>query len=322
MTTAPQPGAGAARVLVSGAAGFVGLPVVRELARRGAEVHALSRRPDPPRAPGVRWHRVELADGDAVAAVMRELRPERLVHLAWYTEHGRFWDARENIDWVERSLRLTRAFARNGGRRAVLLGTCAEYDWSATGAPLHETRSRVAPGALYGVAKDALRRAAAAQAEREGFELAWARLFFLYGPREDPRRLVPSLVNALLAGAPVATGGGEQVRDYLHVEDVAGALAALLDSSVVGAVNVASGVGIAMGELVSRHVGLIGHPELVRRGALPDRPGDPPSLVADVGRLREEVGFRPRWTLADGLAETVRWWESQGDLASGAAWRR
>jgi nucleoside-diphosphate-sugar epimerase len=193
----------------------------------------------------------------------------------------------------------------------VMLGTCAEYDWSTAHAPLAESIATIAPATLYGVAKDALRRVAGAYAAEQGIEFAWGRLFFLYGPREDQRRLVPSVARSLLAGEPVATSGGEQVRDFMHVHDAADAVAALLDSSVVGAVNIASGVGVTVGEAVDRIVALIGHPELIQRGALPDRPADPGRLVADVVRLREEVGFQPRWTLADGLAQAVNWWREQ-----------
>jgi nucleoside-diphosphate-sugar epimerase len=192
-----------------------------------------------------------------------------------------------------------------------MIGTCAEYDWSTVDGPLGEYRSRLAPVTLYGAAKDALRRVASAYAEREEIELAWGRPFFIYGPREAPGRLVPSVVCSLLRGTAVATSSGEQLRDFMHVEDVAGALVALLDSTVTGDVNIASGVGVTVGEVVERIVRLIGRPELIRRGSLPARPGEPPRLVADVARLREEVGYRPRTELADGLAATVEWWEAQ-----------
>jgi nucleoside-diphosphate-sugar epimerase len=297
------------RVLVSGASGFVGLPVLARLTRADTEVHALCTRTHAPVLAGVRWHRLDLSDHAAVEELMGALAPERLVHLAWCTQHGRFWRAPENVVWVERSLHLLRAFVRCGGRRLVVLGTCAEYDWSTAAGPLVESSSSLAPATLYGAAKDALRRVASAYAEQEGVELAWGRLFLLYGPREAPGRLVPSVIRSLHMGQPVATASGEQVRDFMHVEDVAGAVVALLDSSVVGAVNIASGAGVTVGEVLDRIVALVGRPELVRRGALPERPGEPPMLVADVARLRDEVGYRPRWALADGLAATVRWWE-------------
>jgi nucleoside-diphosphate-sugar epimerase len=300
------------RVLVTGASGFIGLPVIAELARRGEEVHALSTRLPLPVTRGVHWHRGDLGGEYGADALIEEIAPERLMHLAWYVEHGRFWSAPENVLWVERSLRLLRAFARGGGRRAVMLGTCAEYDWSDANRPLREMTSPLGPTILYGVAKDGLRRVAQAYSEQAGFELAWGRVFFLYGPREAPGRLVAAVIRSLLAGEAVKTSSGLQKRDFLHVDDVAGAVVALLDSSVCGPVNIASGEPVAVAEIVDRIAQQIARPELVRRGALPDRPEEPPLLVADVTRLRDEVGFRARWGLADGLAQTVHWWEQHG----------
>jgi nucleoside-diphosphate-sugar epimerase len=295
-------------VLVTGGTGFVGLPVVAELARGEQEVHAITTRPSPPDVSGVRWHRADLGDDSVHDSLIGDIAPDRLVHLAWYVEHGRFWNAPENVLWVERSLRLMRSFARAGGRRGVILGTCAEYDWSAADDPLSESDSPLGPATLYGVTKDALRRVASAYAEEEGFELAWGRPFFFYGPRENPGRLVSSVVRSLLAGEAVDTTSGQQRRDFLHVDDVAGAVVALLQSPVVGPVNIGSGIGTAVAEVVDQIAKTIGRPELVRRGGLPDR-SEPSLLVADVARLRDEVGFRPRWGLAEGLADTVRWWE-------------
>jgi nucleoside-diphosphate-sugar epimerase len=242
---------------------------------------------------------------------MREVAPERLVHLAWYVEHGRIWDAPENAVWVERSLGLLRAFSAAGGRRAVMLGTCAEYDWRAPVNPLHELQSPVAPATLYGIAKDALRRVATAFAERQGLGFAWGRVFFPYGPGESKERLVPSVTRAVLAGEPISTTSGEQVRDFIHVEDVAGAVAAIVDSSVNGPVNIGSGEGVQVRELVDTVARAAGDPRLVRRGELPQRDGDPAALVADVGRLRGEVGFTPRHSLSEGLEQTVNWWRLQ-----------
>jgi len=310
------------RVLVSGASGFLGLPLLAELARGEREVHALctrAARPAPVSAAAlgaVRWHQLDLRDHVALDELVGELRPEQLVHLAWITAHGRYWQAAENLDWVAHSLCLLRAFARRGGRRLVVAGTCAEYDWSHAAAPLSESLSPLAPATLYGAAKDALRRVAEAYARQEGIELAWGRLFFLYGPREAPARLVPSVARSLLRGEAVATGSDQRVRDFMHVQDAASAIAALLDSDVVGAVNIASGIATTVGGLLDALAAATGRGELLRRGALPDRPGEPAVLLADVARLRDEVGFRARWELADGIAETVRWWAEREALAA------
>jgi nucleoside-diphosphate-sugar epimerase len=301
------------RVLVSGAGGFVGLPLLAQLAGTDLEIHALSTRRHTTAPPGVCWHHLDLSNRAAVSELIEDLAPDRLVHLAWCTEHGRFWSAAENVTWVELSLHLLRAFVRRGGQRVVMLGTCAEYDWSAACGPLVESRARLVPATLYGAAKDALRRVASAYAEQEGVQLAWGRLFFLYGPREAPERLVPSVIRSLLAGQPVSTRSTEHVRDFMHVEDVAGAIVALLLSPVIGAVNVASGLGVTVGQVVEQIAQLVGRPELIGPGSQADRSGEPPLLVADVARLRDEVGFRPRWELAGGLAATVNWWTDHGD---------
>jgi nucleoside-diphosphate-sugar epimerase len=299
------------RVLVTGGSGFVGRPALADLAHRGHEVHAVSRSADPPVIEGVSWHRADLADAGAIDALIGALEPEQLLHLAWYVEHGLFWEAPENVPCVEQSLALLRSFAARGGTRVVMLGSCAEYDWTLDQPQFDERSSPLRPATLYGVAKDALRRVAACYAHRCGVEFAWARLFFLYGPRESRQRLVPAVIRALLAGEPAETGSGVQIRDFLHVDDVAAALAALLESSVVGAVNIASGEPRTLGEVVDELGRLTARGDLIRRGARADRPDDPARIVATAQRLRDEVGFTPRWSLSDGLADTLRWWMAQ-----------
>jgi nucleoside-diphosphate-sugar epimerase len=299
------------RVLLTGASGFVGRPTLDALVSRGHEVHALTTHPSPPDLDGVQWHTVDLRDEAGVAVLMKDLRPEQLVHLAWYVEHGRFWEAPENLLWVERSLCLVRLFADAGGRRAVLLGSCAEYDWSSARQPLREADSPIHPTTFYGVAKDALRRVCGAYAERKGFEFAWGRLFFLYGPREDPGRLVSSVVRSLLDGQVVATTAGTQRRDFLHVRDAADAVVELLQSAVTGPVNIASGEARTVAEVVEQIALATGRGELIDRGALPERLNEPRLLVADIARLRDEVGFRPRIDLAEGIADAVSWWHER-----------
>jgi nucleoside-diphosphate-sugar epimerase len=290
------------RVLVTGASGFVGRHAVDALARRGHEVWA---------------RRVDLHDPAAREAAVREARADSLLHLAWYAEHGRFWTSTENVRWVESSLALLRAFAEAGGRRAVLAGTCAEYDWSDPPERLVEAQARVAPATLYGAAKHGLHTVARAYARQTGLSLAWGRIFFTFGPGEPAGRIVPSVALRLLAGEPAPVTSGEQLRDFLAVEQLGDAFAALVGSDVDGAVNVASGRAVALRDVVAELAGVIGRPELVRFGALEQRPGEPERLVADVRRLREEVGWTPGESLRDGLARTVAWWREQ--QASGAA---
>ncbi|HYM45161.1 MAG TPA: NAD(P)-dependent oxidoreductase [Solirubrobacteraceae bacterium] len=295
------------RVLLTGAGGFVGSSALRALLRDGYEVHAVSSRVRR-EEPGVVWHLADLHAQDSAEELLGRVRPELLLHLAWYAEHGRFWRSVENVRWVESTLRLMRAFARHEGRRAVLAGTCAEYEWSPEGGVLCEAATPLRPATLYGVSKDATRAVAQALAEETELELAWGRIFFPYGPGEPRARLLPSVACALLAGVPAPVSEGSQVRDFVHVEDVAEAFVALLGSDVRGAVNVGSGEGVTVRAAVELVGAATGRADLVRFGALESRPGEPAALIADVGRLREEVGFESRISLEDGVAATVAWW--------------
>ena len=141
-----------------------------------------------------------------------------------------------------------------------------------------------------------------------GLTGAWARLFFLYGPYENPRRLIASVIRSALRGEPARCSHGRQLRDYLFTLDAAAALACVLDSEVEGAINVASGEPTRLGELIRRAAGRLGAEDLVELGAIEVPPNDPPLVLADVGRLRKELGWRPAWDVDAALDHTIDWW--------------
>ena len=260
--------------------------------------------------PGVEWVAADLLDGSAVSMLMSEVRPSHLLHFAWYAKPGAFWTAPENFAWVQASLHLLRQFSACGGARVVSAGTCAEYDWDV--GLCVENKTPIAPGTAYGVCKASLGAMQAAFCELAGVSSAWGRVFLLYGPREHPERLVPSVVRSLLRGRPARCSHGKQVRDIMHVSDVADAFVALLDSRVEGPVNVASGVPVPVSDVIFGIAERLGRDELVELGTVALLPNDPPLLVADTRRLAIEVGWVPRFDLGAGLDDAIRWWRGEG----------
>lgn len=291
-------------VLITGANGFVGSACLEAASAFALPVHAVSRRAGEGR--GCSWHRADLLDPEQVTDLMAAVRPTHLLHLAWVTTPGTYWTSPDNEHWRDASLQLVREFARHGGRRVLVAGTCAEYDWSAGLCAEAATATR--PATPYGRSKHALHEELVPLTEEVGVQLVWARLFFLYGPREDPARLVPSVIGALLRSQPALCSFGTQRRDFLHVSDAAEALLGLLFAGAAGTFNVASGLAVSVAEVVNRIGDLLGMRDRIRLGARPVVLSDPPLLVADVRRLGSALGWAPRLGLTEGLEQTIAWW--------------
>lgn len=296
------------RLLITGATGFVGAPAVRTACVH-FEVHAAARTPRPLQEGGVRFHRCDVLSTTEAERLVAAVQPTHLLHLAWVATPGVYWTSPENHRWADASKRLLLAFAHHGGRRAVVAGSCAEYDWAAAGV-CREAATPGRPHTTYGRCKLAFGHWAEALGAARGVNVARARLFFLYGPHEHSARLVPSVARALLAGAPAACSAGTQMRDFLHVDDAADALVALTRSELTGVVNIGSGAPVAVRDVIGRVGAACGRPELVRLGERDTPATEPPLLVADVGRLRDELGWRPRIDLESGLRDTVHWWRT------------
>lgn len=298
-----------ARILVTGATGFIGKATLAALAGGDDEVIGIHRAETPPDIPGIDWRRGDLTDMAATAALVAETRPTHLVALGWYMGPGN-QQAVENFRWIQYAIDLLFAFAEAGGERVVFCGSCMEYDWSRE-AKLHETGTPLCPDTEYGAAKAALFRAYGPLTAKLGLSAAWARPFFLYGPGESPRRLAADVIISCLEGREALCSHGRQRRDFLHVEDVGRAMAALLGSDLTGPVNIGSGTAIPLATLIEEAGRQAGRPDLIRLGARPARPNDAPLVEADATRLTEELGFVPRFDLETGIADTVAWWRRE-----------
>jgi nucleoside-diphosphate-sugar epimerase len=295
------------RILVTGGTGFVGRCVSSSLLARGHEVFICNR--SAALIPGCRTIAMDLLRDGTADALIGVIKPEVILHLAWYVEHGKFWSAPKNVDWTIATLRLISAARQAGVRRIVCVGTCMEYD-SSSASVCSEATTEIKPATLYAISKDGTRRVAEEFSTASGMEFAWGRLFFLFGPREVPTRLVSSISLNLLSGRPAPISSGRQVRDFIDVRDAGEALAALAISNVSGAVNIGSGIPLQIADLAEKIRLAAGGGDL-RFNAFPDRPNEPACLVANISRLRDEVGYRPQRTLEESILETVDWWRYQ-----------
>jgi nucleoside-diphosphate-sugar epimerase len=300
------------RVLVTGAAGFLGSHVTRRCVRAGWNVAALVRpNADVSRLADVR-DSLTLVEADLLAVqsppdALVAVAPELVIHAAWRVPPGRYLQALDNLDSVAASVALFRALASTDCRRIVFVGSCAEY---APCSGCVDERSAVGPQTLYGGCKLAVSTVMDQMAREKGWSAATARLFNLYGPDEPAGRLVPSVIGALREGRVCALTPGDQTRDFLHVEDAADGVWTIAASDLDGVVNVASATPIPVATLARELARQLGRPDLLQLGARPRPPDEPQWLCAKPGRLHE-TGWTPRYDLGRGLEHTIEWWRAR-----------
>lgn len=282
------------KILLTGATGWIGSRVAKVLVDRGHEVHCTVRlTSELSRLEGILKHlRIYEGPMDLVP-----IEPDCAIHMAWYTVPRKYLDAPENNECLDGSARLLNRLKC----RAIFTGTCFEYN---TQLGRLSEESPTNPLTLYSICKNAL-----SHLVNERGNSAWLRFFYQYGPHEDPRRQIPSVIRDLIKGREIPLSPGEQRKDFLHVDDVAQAVVAVAESKLEGPVNVGSGWAITQRMMLSILGDYAKRPDLLKWGETPYYFNEPMLIEADNSKLRS-IGWKPSWTLEAGLRNTFDWWKS------------
>jgi UDP-glucuronate decarboxylase len=308
------------KVFITGAAGFIGSHIAARATYAGHEVYALVRANTNLRriqaiTPAPHLVVGDLTSPESYERALEAIRPDVCVHAAWYVEPGKYLLSDSNFELVGSGVALAQRLAAAGCRRFVGIGTCFEYD---TSFGYLSERTPTMAKTPYAASKLALQLLLEQVGARTGLEVAWARLFYQFGPGELRNRLVPDVICTLLAEQEVKLSDGKQIRDFLHADDVASAVLAVSESDLVGPVNIGSGQPITVREIATMIATVIGRPDLLAFGTIPPRVADPPFICADISRLVSATDWEPAHGLEDRIRQTVDWWRTQERAAESA----
>jgi len=232
------------RVLLTGATGFIGRYVIDELEGIGIDYVTMGRN----HSTSEKHIQLDLLSDENLFEHLKRIKPTHLIHIAWYAEHGKYWESPLNISWLAATSRLVEAFCQSGGKHVVVTGTCAEYDWRY--GYCVEDLTPLIPKTLYGIAKNSAREIAAQTCKNYGVGLAWARIFFPYGAGESADRLIPSLLKVYQGDKPAFGVNASCYRDLLHVSDVASAISICAQKEVCGEINISSSEPLSLKSIV------------------------------------------------------------------------
>jgi nucleoside-diphosphate-sugar epimerase len=269
------------QVLLTGATGFVGRQILRNLLEYGFRVKVVIRS----------GSYLELESASEIESVIftdnlftesdkwwseNFENTDIVIHAAWFTKPGEYLGSPKNFECMQGTLRMARASIKTGVRRFIGIGTCFEYDLNYE---LLASDTPLKPATPYAQAKVSTFEGLTELLSVGGVEFAWCRLFYLYGEGENRERLVPYIRGRLEIDAEVELSDGNQIRDYLDVQEAGRLIVGVARSKSQGPINICSGIPITVRELAEDIAAEYGKQELLRFGARPNLKSDPPRIV-------------------------------------------
>ena len=278
------------RVLVTGAAGFIGSHLMEALAALGAEVRGVSREAGK--------GGIDLTDYEAARRSTGEFGPDLIYHLAAKVTGGQeislvLPTLRDNLVTTVHMLTAAHETTR---ARFVWLGTSDE--------------ARIA--SPYAASKSAARTYVELFRDIYGLPTVLVRPYTVYGPRQPVDKLIPYSILSFLRGEPPRLTSGTQIRDFVYVLDVVrGLLAAGASDEAIGQdLDLGSGTGRPTKDVIALLQTLTGARVEAQFGVVPNRVGEG-TRAADTEKAAALLGWAPRWSLEDGLKETIAWYSSE-----------
>ena len=276
------------KVLVTGSTGLIGKESIKPLQEKGLTVISCNSQ------------NLNLLDSKSLESFIKQNKPDYLLHLAWITG-GDYLSNPINEILCKNSYELVKSFYNFGGKKAVLAGTCFEYEFSDSN--LSEN-TRLNPKTLYAQKKAELNDLCSEFCNKYGFEYAWGRIFYVYGHKEKEGRLTNYIVSKLLNNEKVSVRFGQLIRDYMYSKDIANAFVELLLSKVKSDVNICTGKGISLDDYATVIAEKLGKQNLLE--VKNEQTEQPLKIIGDNTKLSTEVGYLQKYNFDSAIDAVLK----------------
>ena len=271
------------KIIVTGITGSIGQYIVTPLKELGFDVYGIGTRNISTK--DFNYINLNINDHEKIKKVFHDIKPEYLIHLAWDLSKG-YFHSNTNFDMLTSSINILKYFKDNNGKKAIYIGTYAEYSFDTIPAKEHD---RLNPITVYAKCKQYLKDIAELYCQSNSIDFCWARIFNTYGENDNNTRLFPYIINSLKNNEKVSINHSQLEKDYIYAGDVARILSLIIDSNINGIINVCSGKGLKLKDLAIIIAEKFGKVNLLELKELSTN--EPLKTIGDNSRIVNELKF-------------------------------
>ena len=308
------------RVVITGGTGFIGANLTRRILRDGHQVHLLVRKESnfwriKDIQKEIQLHEVNFTNKAMLTNTVSKIRPDWIFHLAAYGVYSWQFDVDKMVQTnITGTINLVEASLPEGFEIFINAGTSSEYGFKDHAA---SEADRLDPNSYYAVTKASASLFCRYLAQSQSLPITTLRLYSVYGPYEDPRRLLPQLISYGFKKKLPPLAAPNLMHDFVYIEDVEEAfiLAAKQKKQNHGAIyNVGSGAQLSLREIVDIVHEVMDISEEPKWGTMPARQWDTDVWLADNRKIRNELGWQPKYAFEQGFRQMANWFKNHPEL--------
>lgn len=279
------------KVIVTGINGLIGQYIAKPLKELGFEIYGIGTRDITTYK--FEYIKLNINDRTQLENIFKNVRPKYLVHLAWDTKKG-YLESDSNFDLLASSINMLKYFKENGGKKALYVGSCFEYKFKDY--PIKEY-DELNLTTSYSKCKNYLREISEFYCLKNNIDFCWARIFYVYGKNENPKRIFPYIINNLKENKKVVINHSQLKKDYMFAGDIAKVIAFIIYSDFTGVINICSGKALSLKEFALMISKKMNKEYLLELKEL--ETNEPNIIIGDNSKLINEIGFNDYSNMED-----------------------